>query len=91
MKFLIKVAFSETSNSAIFEIVIDGMKVSKKLSNLFVKRPNDASIITSEFKDQSMNYAIEYKDKIHRLSMRRLPSLICPKKTKIEVNFFFYF
>lgn len=77
-------AFSETNNSAIFEIVIDGMRVSSKLANLFSKRPSNATVLDTEFQEESMNFAIQYKDKLYRLQMRRLPSPINPNKTKIE-------
>jgi len=79
-------AFSETANSVLFEIVIDGLRVSSKLTNLFAKRPTNATVLDTEFKEESMNFAIQYKEKLYRLQMHRLPSPINPNKTKIEYD-----
>ena len=73
-----------------FDIIIDGMKVSRKLAKGFSKYPDNATVIDAVFEEQSMNFAINYQptNKTYRFKVRRLPCKIHANRTKIEVNSF---
>ncbi len=93
------VSFSEHDNKAKFEIVIPGLKCSRKLNNMFHKHPDNALILNELFTVSSMNFAIEFnpkggsygpeasnKNKVFRFKIERLPSPIKPEKTELKVN-----
>jgi len=79
-------AFSEKDKEVTFDIIIDGMKVSRKLAKGFSKYPDNATVIDAVFEEQSMNFAINYQptNKTYRFKVRRLPCKIHANRTKIE-------
>jgi hypothetical protein len=86
-------AFSEKDKEVQFDIVIDGLKVSRKLAKYFTKYPSNATILDTVFEEQSMNFAITYhpSSKTYRFQVKRLPTPIHPERTKIQVDKIIYF
>lgn len=84
-------AFEERDNRVKFQIIIDGLKVSRHLTKAFAKYPDNATIVDCEFREQSMNYAINFhpSSKTYRFQVKRLPCPIDTSKTKITVGCLF--
>lgn len=81
-------AFEERDNRVKFQIIIDGLKVSRHLTKAFAKYPDNATIVDCEFREQSMNYAINFhpSSKTYRFQVKRLPCPIDTSKTKITYD-----
>lgn len=77
----------ETGNEASFVLVIDGLKVERKLSHALTKYPKNGIVLNEILTSQSVNFAIELPSKkhIYRFHIQRLPSSINPEKSKIKV------
>ena len=99
--FIYLVAFSEKNQEVTLCLVIDGLKVEKKILKGFKNGPKKSSTILNEiFNEQSLNFAIEVRpstkgsrtsnggSKIYRLQINRLPTQINPDKTVVKVNKF---
>ena len=90
-------AFSETEHEARFELVVDGLRVERRLVKAFRKCPENAVVLNEIFQEQSLNFAFEFRkssqnpttpnSRRYRLHIKRLPTRIYPERTKIKVNF----
>jgi hypothetical protein len=91
MKFLFEDAFEEKDYKVKFQIIIDGLKVSRRLTKAFAKYPDNATVNDCVFQEQSMNYAITFhpSSKTYRFQVKRLPCPIDASKTKIKVVYLF--
>lgn len=71
-------------------LVIDGLKVERKMAKGFAKQPKNAIVLNQILNVQSINFALEMMTtkRHYRFHIQRLPSQINPELTKIKVIYF---
>lgn len=70
-------------------LIVDGLRVKRRLSNPLVKWPSNAQVLNQIINEQSINLGIELvkpTQKLYRFEIKRLPTPINPEKTKIKVK-----
>lgn len=83
------VSFSEKGLQAKFILILDGMKVERRLNRYLSLVPKNGIILNEEFKEQSIHLGIHFPkhesghDKTYRFEIKRLPTQILPDKTKV--------
>ena len=82
-------SFSEKGTEVLFDLVISDLKVQRKLTSGFAKKPKNGQTISRIVTEQGINFAIEMAQpqKVYRFEIKRLPTAINPEKAKFKVNF----
>jgi len=79
-------SFDEKGKEVTFVLVIEGLKVERKITKAFKMEPKNANIINKIWTEQSINFGLELLSnrKVYRFHIKRLPSRIDPEKTKVK-------
>ncbi|CAF0714255.1 unnamed protein product [Brachionus calyciflorus] len=81
-------SFEENDKNVTFVLIIDDLKVKRKLSRKFQKYPINARVINQSFEEQSINFTIKSLNNsiVYQFLIKRLPTQIIVEKTKIKYD-----
>ncbi|RNA38732.1 hypothetical protein BpHYR1_013987 [Brachionus plicatilis] len=81
-------SFEETNKTVTFVLIIDELKVKRKISKKFQKFPSNAVLMSKDFRMQSMNFSIKIfnPSRVYQFEIKRLPTQISYGNGKIEIH-----